>query len=88
MNHDMSCAELVQEATEDEIRKALGVEPHIRAGMKHLDPSWEQCDFVKVREWRRYVSEDVRKIWHTFTPLQKAVLARQAKDQADQEEWD
>jgi hypothetical protein len=55
---------------------------------KYLTPNWERSNFDKTHEWRRYVSEEVQEIWHTFTPLQKAALARQAQEQADQEEWE
>jgi hypothetical protein len=88
-----SCWTLVERSKEAEIRKILGEPPRgelvkVRGVKGHLDPSWEKCDFDKVHEWRRYVSDEVQKIWHTFTPSQKAVLALQAQDQASQEEWE
>lgn len=51
-----------------------------------LDPTWSEAR--RVHDWRNYVSDHVRHLWHTFTPLQRIALAAQAKNEADSEEWD
>ena len=42
----------------------------------------------KVHNWRNYVTDDVRAIWHTFNPEQKVALARMADTFAGREEWE
>lgn len=51
-----------------------------------LDPTWVEAR--RVHDWRNYVSDHVRHLWHTFSPLQRIALAAQAKNEADSEEWD
>ena len=49
-------------------------------------PRWEEGG--SVHNWRRYVTEEVRSIWGTFTPEQQAALYRQAEEMAGKEEWE
>lgn len=56
-----------------------------------LPQDWENPEWGKredIHNWRNYIPNMVQKIWNTFTPLQKKVLAYQADAQALQEDWD
>jgi hypothetical protein len=48
-------------------------------------PEWENIG--RVHEWRRYISDEVRTMWPTFTDAQQAALYRQANEIASLEEW-
>lgn len=50
------------------------------------DPRWDHAG--RVHDWRNHVGDGVRKIWHTFTPEQRMVLAADADDRAGAERWD
>jgi hypothetical protein len=50
------------------------------------DPAWD-CSGL-VHEWKNYVSEEVQKLWSTFTDAQKKALARQSYERASLEECD
>ena len=52
----------------------------------YLSPNWEDDD--RVHNWRNYIHEEVQAMWDTFTPAQKAALARQADEMASNEHWD
>ena len=60
----------------------------MRTPTDHLQPNWAEYVFRIPHEWRNYISNELADMWDTFTPLQKAALARQAQSQADNEEWD
>ena len=49
-------------------------------------PNWGQED--RVHNWRNYISEDMQKIWDTFTDEQKEKIAENADNIADSEDWD
>ena len=51
-----------------------------------MHPVWD--DAGKVHDWRNYISDELRGIWHTFTPEQRRAIANNAQDIADREEWD
>ena len=51
----------------------------------YLNPNWNKAQ--KIHEWKNYISKEVQLIWHSFTDEQKAALARQAEDDASNEEW-
>lgn len=51
-----------------------------------LEPKWDEAG--KVHDWRNYISQAVRDMWHTFTPSQRVALAENAEEIAGQEEWD
>jgi hypothetical protein len=51
-----------------------------------LNPKWDKAG--RVHDWRNYVSENVRALWHTFTEEQKYALVEQADNQASYEDWD
>lgn len=42
----------------------------------------------KVHNWRNYISDGLRRIWHTFNREQKLELVRSAEAQAAREDWD
>lgn len=52
----------------------------------YMAPMWEK--YEKVHGWRNYVSDEVQAMWNTFTPEQRAALARQADDMAGMENWE
>ena len=52
----------------------------------YSSPEWSKR--TRVHDWRNYISEEVREMWHTFTDEQKAALARQANIEASMENWE
>jgi len=50
------------------------------------EPDWNYSG--KVHEWKNYISQEIRETWGEFTDAQKQALARQAEDNASDEEWD
>ncbi|MBV7502118.1 hypothetical protein [Achromobacter sp. ACM05] len=52
----------------------------------YQSPDWGDCG--KAHEWKNYVTEEVRGMWHTFSDELKKALARQSEAIADIEEWD
>ena len=52
----------------------------------YATPDWDNCG--KVHDWKNYISDEVRLMWHEFTVPQRAALARMADAQADRERWD
>lgn len=52
----------------------------------HAEPRWDQLR--RAHEWKRYISEELRLMWHEFTVEQRAAIARMAQGQADAEDWD
>lgn len=55
---------------------------------EYLNPDWSPPRYQYVHDWRAYIGEEVREIWHTFSDHQKLVLARAAQVTANGEEWD
>jgi hypothetical protein len=54
-------------------------------------PDWQAFDewqWKHVHDWRRYVGEDVRRIWDTFSDEQKEAIAKNAQEVANKEDWD
>ena len=49
-------------------------------------PDWGNAG--RVHEWKHYIREEVQAMWETFTDMQKQALARQAENNASNEEWD
>lgn len=49
-------------------------------------PDWNEGG--RVHNWRRYVSDDLRAIWETFTDEQKRIIALNADEIAGNEDWD
>lgn len=60
-----------------------------RAG---ADPQWGDTGathrFRRVHDWRSHVPDEVRLIWHTFSPEQRTALVNWADDLASSEIWD
>lgn len=53
----------------------------------HLkDPAWDRAD--KVHDWRNHVGEKTRRMWDTFSDIQRLALAADADERAQAEDWD
>lgn len=52
----------------------------------YLEPEWSVDN--PVHNWRNYISTDIKELWSTFDSAQKSAIARQARDQASEEDWD
>jgi hypothetical protein len=50
------------------------------------DPDWENPN--RVHDWKNYISKELQAYWHTFTLYQKALIAKNAQELADREDWD
>lgn len=50
------------------------------------EPNWEIGG--RVHNWRNYINDDLREMWHTFTIEQKRAISKNADEQASDEEWD
>lgn len=55
---------------------------------KFLEPKWPQVNSNIPHDWMKYVSQDVREIWLSFTVSQRVTLGRCFEDIASLEEWD
>jgi hypothetical protein len=55
-------------------------------GADYLNPNWTAAG--RMHDWRNYISDDLKKMWQTFTPEQRAAIARNADEQAGDENWD
>lgn len=69
-------------------RKAVMSYENLPSPLKHPDddPKWEIV--TCWGDWRRYISDEVRGMWNTFTTEQKAALIRQAEYMTSLEEFD
>lgn len=52
----------------------------------YLKPDW--ANTARVHDWKNYVNDELRSMWHMFSPTQKAAIARNAEDFADREDWE
>lgn len=52
----------------------------------YKNPHWEVYD--RVHGWRNYISEELAKIWDTFSDSQKKIIAENADRLAMLEDWD
>lgn len=52
----------------------------------YLNPKWDEAG--KVHDWRNYINETLRFMWSTFTDQQKKMIALNADELADREDWD
>jgi len=50
------------------------------------DPQWDKAR--RVHDWRNYINDELRAIWHTFTDNQKQAIRNNADDLAATEEWE
>lgn len=53
----------------------------------YLEPKWD-VPRPRVHQWTTYISDELREMWPTFTPEQRAAIARNAAAIASDEEWD
>ena len=50
------------------------------------DPQWDEAR--SVHDWRNYINDELRAIWHTFTDEQKQAIRNNADEFAAAEEWE
>lgn len=60
--------------------------PYIGFGGDPINPDWSRE--WRVHNWRNYITDDLRAMWHTFTDTQKIAIAQMAERQASNEQWD
>lgn len=54
---------------------------------EYVSPDWTPP--VKyVHDWRRYISDEMKEAWHTFSFDQKRMIYNSAKELAEDEHWD
>lgn len=46
-------------------------------------PDWDSAGKVFWPDWKSYINGDLRRIWETFAPQQKRVIAQNAQEIAD-----
>lgn len=63
---------------------ALEIHDYLRE--QALNPEWEKAG--RVHDWRNYATEELRRIWPTFTEEQKLVIVDMLDELAGQEHWD
>lgn len=53
------------------------------------DPRFEEAASGRIRpdDWRYHVGENVTRFWHTFSPMQQAMIASDAQRRADAADW-
>lgn len=49
-------------------------------------PRWDEAG--RVHDWRNYIGDRTRALWHTFTPEQRFALMNDAHEQSLYEEWE
>lgn len=50
------------------------------------NPQWDAA--TRVHDWRNYVNDELRAMWHTFSDEQQHAIAKNADDIAGREDWD
>lgn len=45
------------------------------------NPNWYEINLFG--DWKKHISDDLREIWHTFSDIQKMLIAENAKNQTD-----
>jgi len=85
LNIQPVCKMTANQAVSESELKALGTVPG-----DYLNPDWVTFDQESkhIHAWLNYISPDMRRIWDTFTPYQKAAIAVNAQDNADNENWE
>ena len=56
-----------------------------------MENDWKNPDWnakTRVHDWRNYISQALMDMWQDFTDKQKAAIAANAAEIADNEEWD
>lgn len=49
-------------------------------------PNWDSAS--KVHDWMNYINDELREAWPSFTEEQQRIIAANAQEIADQEQWD
>ena len=52
------------------------------------DPMVWDWEGKPVHEWRSYIPEEIRDIWHTFSQRQKVAIMHMAESLASNELWE
>lgn len=68
------------------LKAAVDVPYYMRDEFLAQPMLWEEGG--RVHNWKNYVGEHVRNIWHTFTDEQKISIGLDADTIADLEEWE
>lgn len=64
---------------------AIGVIPPDVA-LKAHHPAFDEAE--KVHDWRNHISNEIKKLWYSFTFPQKCAIIMQAQAGAELEEWE
>lgn len=80
------CRKVIDQVRLTAPNKGIIMPPYGEAPSDWESPDWQSLSVV--HEWKRYVSDRVRELWHSFTDEQKIALAQQADEIASKEEWD
>lgn len=86
----MSMTEVVEESLKADARfRHLTVMPEVNEmGNEWINPEWPDKKFKYIHDWRRYIGQDMRDSWDTFTEHQKRILFENAQIIADGEDWE
>lgn len=49
-------------------------------------PDWS--DRTVIHNWHNYINESLRHIWYSFSDPQKRIIATNAQELANREEWE
>lgn len=49
------------------------------------NPQWDKAE--KCHDWKNYINEGLQQIWNSFNAAQQMVIATNAQEQADCENW-
>lgn len=58
----------------------------VAAPQDFANPNWDAKK--KCHDWKNYVNEGLQKVWESFNAAQQLLIAANAQEQADHEEWD
>jgi hypothetical protein len=62
---------------------------HYKQCDSYVFPDWVTgMDGKRVMDWRNYISQDLKDMWLTLSTELRVVIAQNAQDIADTEEWD
>jgi hypothetical protein len=58
----------------------------VTAPQDFASPQWDKA--TKCGDWKNYINESLRKVWESFNAAQQMLIAANAQEQADQEDWE
>jgi len=50
------------------------------------DPEWEKAN--RVHDWRNYATEEIKRLWPSFTEEQQQAIFEMLDEFASREEWE